>query len=251
MKGDVFINTEEFKSPFSLSNNYELAWKKVDTRWKGTSYELANKKVKDIIETMAQIRIITGLQILKTFWPTHLDNGKKILSRLEMLGLIIKHGLKNKSKGIAFYTLGPTAYKYIDIKYNANWWLDLTIEVVLRQLTLNQLFLRLYKINYCSVKTMTYPLTASIIIQDKEFPVVVVRGDMNDILRELRWLEVNKLILVCENKEQIAEIGPHVQIPVRYTTDYEIFCLPSLAEAFFKWNTDKVEQDIVNIFNVS
>ena len=246
--GDI----KKFHSPFSYRQGYRLTWKKIDTRWSGIDRpDLMQDRVKDIVWILNQLNFITSIQMAKTYWPQNTKEAKKTFSKLERLGILVRHNLKNKHKDMPFYTLGPAGAKTINIPYKPNWWLDVKLDDVLKQLIINQFFLRIYRSrNKCRFLQAPVPLSGLIVFNEMEFPLVVVRADIENIAREIRWTDVEKSLVICEDHQQLKEIAKNIKFPARFTTDYEL-CSVSLNQAFYRWEKDRLINDNINIFSTN
>jgi hypothetical protein len=209
-----------------------------------------SERVIKIANHLDRLKFITRVQAIKTFWAQNKTDAKKQLNKLEDFGIIIRHSLENKNRDMPFYTLGPAGAKLIDKPYKPNWWLNTDVETVLKQLITNQLYLRIYRTSdNCQILRAPSPLSGVIVIGDAEFPLLVVRSNIEDMAREIRWLELKKALVICENYKQIKELAGSANFPVRFTTDYELCNVP-LNRAFFRWNkeTETLEKETINIF---
>jgi len=245
------VKEKLFLSPFSYRQGYSLTWNKLDTRWAGTEDpDVLPDRVKEIVILIDQVGLITGLQIAKTFWPTNKYEAKKALTKIEKLGILVRHSLKNIQREIYFYTIGPAGAKLIEKPFKINSWLKLKEDTVLKQLIINQLFLRIYRTSSNSQFIVApQPLSGIIVFNDKEYPVFVIRGDQEDMAREMRWRELKKAFIICEDYKQIGEIADEIKFPVRFTTDYELCNVP-LNQAFFTWEKGMIENDEIDIFDI-
>lgn len=237
-------------SPFSYRQGYNLTWNKLDTRWTGIEnpHELP-VRVKEIVSLVDQVEFITGVQIAKTFWPKNKNDAKKTLVKLEKFGVLVRHNLKNTHRDMPFYTLGPAGAKLVEKPYQINNWLKYKSDYVLKQLIINQLFLRIYRTSgHCQFISAPHPLSGIIVFNDIEFPVIVIRGDHEDMAREIRWLELKKAFVICEDYEQVDDIADEIRFPVRYTTDYELCTVP-LNQAFYTWEKGKLEREDIELFD--
>lgn len=243
--------TGRYLSPFSYKRNYNLRWKRIDTRWQGTNQlDSITPTAKSRLKLVEQLKVITSIQLGKAMAPNDIRNCRKILSKYESLGFLIKHTLENKSITIPFYTLGPAGAKALGLPFHPNWWLDLKLNAVLKHLILNQLFLKAHKTVQCKILTAPYPITSVFIMGNAEFPVMVVRGDVEDLAREARWMTFNRVLVVCEDESQIPVIAPNIKVDARYTTDYNL-CHTLLNDAFYRWvqEEEKYYIDTIDIFS--
>ncbi|GBF34587.1 hypothetical protein DCCM_3706 [Desulfocucumis palustris] len=202
-----------------------------------------------LLKVTDQLRIVTAKQLSARFWSNNMENGDKSLKKLGKKGYLLRHVLKNKNKTMVIYTLGPAGCKLLNKPYQPNWWARVELKEILKILVFNQLYLRIHHSMDSKALQAPYPLTSVIIINNREFPVLVVRGDIGEIAREVRWADLNRAMVICEEHEQIEKIALNINIPARFTTDYEL-CFKSLNEAFYSYNreADTVEKETVDIF---
>lgn len=245
----MFKEETHFISPFSISRGYELNLKSLDSRWQGTNDFSALTSVDDVIlKAIHRLGMVTALQLHKTFYDRNIKTTIKNFKRLTANGLVVKHEMKDKSKEMDFYTLGPAGARFIKKPYQPNWWEGLKTDVILRQLVFNQLFLRMYKAKKCKLIKAEYPLAGTILINETDFPVAVIRGDSEDIIKEIKLSDLERLVVICEDRTQIPFIAERVEVETRFTTDYEL-CNCQLDQAFYVYENGALEKETIQIFS--
>lgn len=243
--------SKPFVSPFSYRQGYNLTWFKIDPRWRGVPNALGEvtERVKKVAELTESTKIISKYQLIRHFFTEQsAANATKYLNKINRAGLLIRHVLSNSGRDLVVYTLGPLGAQLIKVPFAPNWWLDLQKTPVLKQLIANQLFLRLIKTGDAKYMVAPYPFTGVLTYKGIEFPMIAVRGDVEDINRELRHTNFQRGFIICEDVKQIEQVAPNVIHPARYTTDYDILYTP-LNEAFYTWSPDGgVERERLSIF---
>lgn len=245
------IPSQPFVSPFSYRQGYNLTWFKVDARWKGIENALGEvtERVKNIATLTNTTKVISKYQLIRHFFS---DQSKpsiiKYLGKLNRSGLLLKHSMVNNGKELVIYTLGPLGARVVKEPYSPNWWCKLQAATVIKQLVANQLYLRLARTGEAKYNIAPYPFTGVLSYKGYEFPLIVVRGDVEDINREIRYAEFNRGIVICEDTLQIEQVASNIIQPVRYTTDYDILYNP-LNSSFYSWTPEKgVEKENLTLF---
>lgn len=227
-----------FVSPFSVSHNFSIKWTRIDERWNGISNILTHLTERDqmITETVAACRVVTGTQLAKAFWQTP-SQAKERLRLLARHGVLVRHGLQKKGSLYPVYTVGPLGSRIMGEMFEA-WWKDVGIEEVLRWLVLAQLFFRLRQKGNARALPAPIPFTGIIALDDKEYPVVVVRQS----LPEMKWAIAKRLFVIAETEQDLLALAPQVRCPARYTTDERLFTKP-LPELFLCYKNGTLEQE--------
>jgi len=190
---------------------------------------------------------LTRGQISKHFWGNK-ASGEKRLNKMARMGVLIAHTMTAPGSTLIIYTIGPIGARVLRIPYHANWWQDVEVKDVLKQLIINQFYLRLRRIE----KDLIYlpappPYDAVISFRGNELVVLALRGD--GAPEALKFLQVPRLMIICETAEEIMSIAPEIKQPVRYTTDEALFRQP-LDKAFYYYDhkAGELKQDNVAVF---
>lgn len=245
------IDSAAFLSPFSCRRGYKTVLTKLDSRWQGNPQADLQGVDLEMIKAVDRLKMVTALQAHKTFYRDNSLQGTiKKLNKFSNKGLLTKHMMQDSLKNMVFFTLGPAGARLLCKPFKYNWWMGLKGDVILKQLVLNQLFLRIKKEVPCLFYSAEYPLTGVIIINDISLSVVVIRGDLEDAVRDINLTEdIQRLIVICEDKSQIRYIGEKINsIATRYTTDYELCCTP-LNEAFYLYENGEIIREELYIFD--
>lgn len=241
----------KFRSPFSVTRGYELKWTRVDPHWRGVeqAYTWTTDRDEKILKMLRSCRFLTRSQIAKHFWRGSPVSGEKRLNKMARMGVLIAHTMVSPSSTIIMYTIGPIGARVLKIPYTPNWWQDVEVEEVLKALIISQFYLRLHRLSEDLILLPAPPpYDAVISFQGNELVVLALRS--GDSLPEaLNFLQIHRLMVICENKEDIIAIAPKIKQPVRYTTDEALFRQP-LDKAFYYFDqrTRKIQQDNVTVF---
>lgn len=226
-------------SPFSSLHEYHVDWQTVNRHWDGVKKFIDSIYIKPLT-FLNLTKIATRLQLAK-----FLKGDKKKINYLARIGVLVTHRLVNEKNSMTIYTLGPMGCRVLKKQYAPNWWLDLSVTDVLKQLITNQLYFRIMEFTQARMFKAKPPLTGAVMFNNVDFGVFVVRH--GETARGIRWVAPDRMIIICEDVNQIPLIASDVHAPVRYTTDQNLFKSP-LSEAFYRWEKGILEVDKVKAF---
>jgi len=190
-------------SPFSLTHDWSLGWKRIPSNYKPFQYYNINSmKEKKALEALGSVGIIGGKQLSRLF---SLSN--KEIKNMVHTDKIVEHALnRNHNTQIPIYSLGINGAKAIKLSaYKSNYWVELRLEDVLKSLLFFQLYHYFPTLN---VKPTPNPFVAAVKNNESLIYVYVLKGDMGDLMRYLKWQKEShhRLILVTESVSQLKEI---------------------------------------------
>ncbi|MDN5375463.1 MAG: hypothetical protein PWQ39_503 [Thermacetogenium sp.] len=168
------------KSPFSLTCGYQVTSYPFIPRTPGNLSE-RDKVIIDMTNTFGA----TAFFQLQQLWPNrHRNKTRNTAKSLARCGLLALHRLESPE-----YRMNVCTPGYFP-----------GLDKVLRSLAFFQLYLRLREFNSnLSACLATHPLTGVVFMNDKEFPVVVVReGDQLPLL-PYQLQDFERLVIVAES----------------------------------------------------
>lgn len=178
-------------SPFSLQNEWVIHWKRIPSNMKERPIigQVA-KTEEEALNALASVGLISGKQMLNIF-----SLGKKKLKKMVDRHRIVKHELvMNKKYRIPIYSLGVNGAKIAGVTgYENNYWVEYTIEEILKRLLFFEFYERFYPRKLFPAPS---PFTGAIVINDKPMYVYVARGDLNDLIMFLKWNNMNERIII-------------------------------------------------------
>lgn len=186
-------------------------------------------KEQKALQALGAVGIIGSSQLSRIF----LNRDKNKLKRMVRQQKIIRHEIKKNNQLIPIYTLGPSGAVIEQVpEYEENYWVKYQAEDVLKRL----LFFQLYE-KFPTAKIMPAPLpfVGVISYQGNLFYVYVVRGDMQDLLINLKWHSfTERMIVVTESLNHLQPLNAFApDLKIRITTDVD---LPGdLRTLFYRW----------------
>ncbi|WP_067729872.1 hypothetical protein [Oceanobacillus damuensis] len=223
-------------SPFSLSHDWKLHWKRIPSNINPLGYiNGESPKERKVLHALAAVGIIGGKQLSRLF---SLD--KKRLRKMVREQKIIRHELKTGNRIITIYSLGTVGAKIADAHgYEVNYWVEYSVEDVLKRL----LFFELYRHFESSlIQPAPEPFIAAISYQERPLFVYVGRGDMSDLMMFLKWQHKSfseRIIVISETIKYLDSLKPYLNNKkVRMTTDEELLCEKRSIEDMFYYLND-------------
>lgn len=182
-------------SPFSLSHNWVIHWKRIPSNMKERPIlgQVASDE-EEALKGIASVGLISGKQMLHIY-----SQGKKKLKKMVERNRIVQHELvMNEKFRIPIYSLGVNGAKIAGVNgFENNYWVEYTIEAILKRLLFFEFYERFHPRELLPAPP---PFAGSIIINNKPMYVYVVRGDLNDIIMFMKWNTINeRIILVTES----------------------------------------------------
>lgn len=215
-------------SPFSLSHDWALYWKRVYNR--GNPNVNGESPVEQkALQALGAVGAIGGSQLSRLF----LKRDKNKLKRMIRQQKIIRHEIKKNRQSIPIYTLGPGGARMANVpNYEENYWVTYQTEDVLKRL----LFFQLYdKFPKAQIVPAPSPFVGAVSFKGNLFYVYVVRGDMQDMLTYLKWRTFNeRMLIVTESLSHLQPLNAFApDLKVRVTTDQDL--RGGLENLFYRW----------------
>lgn len=186
-------------SPFSLQHDWTVNWSRIPSNVKVPSrYNINSMKERKALEALASVGVIGKKQLSRLFQMNKTD-----IKNLENSHKIVRHNLKQNNNGIIpIYTLGINGARAINLEvYDVNYWVEYFASDVLKRL----LFFQVYNF-FPTLRVVPSPEPFISAVQNNNnlIYVYVLKGDVNDLMRFLKWKKMNhRLILVTEKFEQL------------------------------------------------
>ncbi len=186
-------------SPFSVLNRYKV--KDLNK----------TRKVINSVNTPREIIIRSILNSVGTVCSFHLEllwpqkHSKQKIKKLSRQRFFLTFQLEGTHK-LNVYTLNP----------------DFTLDKALRELAFAQFYMKVRGIIPCSASVKCpYPFTGIINLNNKPFPVLVIRrGDSTSLLRHF-LKDVDNVLIIAEEFKEL-----NIKVPYRITTDDRLLNKP-------------------------
>lgn len=195
-------------SPFSLSNDWTLGWKRIPSSYRPMRYYNINSmKERKALKALASVGLIGGKQLFNLF-----SIKRKEISNMLKTDKLVKHELnKSKEKIIPIYTLGINGAKAIKLDiYEENYWINFDITDVLKRLLFFQLYRRF---STHKVYPAPNPFVSAIENNNNIIYVYVLKGDIGDLLRYLKWelKSYHRIIIVTESVDLLQPLDLYIK----------------------------------------
>lgn len=203
-------------SPFSLAHDWTLHWKRDYSR--GWAVKGESPIEQKALQALGAVGIIGGFQLLRLFLKRDKNRRRKIVQEKK----IIRHEVQKGNQCIPIYTLGINGAAMASMSdYKPNYWVNYTIEDVLKRL----LFFQLYeKFPDAHIVPAPAPFVGAVSFKSNLLYVYVVRGDMTDLLMHLKWNRfAERLIIVTESLNHLQPLNVYASdLKIRVTTDDDL-----------------------------
>lgn len=230
-------------SPFSLKGHqWSLTWNRVSYNEKfDKPYESQSERVQEALEALACVGVIGGAQMKRLFHLSS-ENIKNMIGAK----LITPHEVRQDGQAIPIYTVGIRGANQVMPVYRPNYWENLKITDVLKDLCFFKL---------CSffddfmVFPAPEPFTASLSLkpgqkrnEDVETPfyVYVTRDGVEDLMMALKWQPFRgRILIVAETLAQAKPLESFMTVKdlkVRLVTDEGMSLDPMIFYHFDKEN---------------
>lgn len=239
----------EKKSPFTVSLQTDLHWETLTTREKPSKESLLNcsEAIESFCHDLAVVGLIGSVQARRIY----LNNNKNRLNKAVDLKYLKKHEITRGNNKIPVYTLGAVGMFIVDGNMDkANEWKTYSKYDVLRKLVFFQLYGSLKqeddKIHLIHAEK---PFEAAIHINGRDFHVLVVRGNENEINHFFRYESEKipkRILLVVEDLNQLMPVQ-NILKPyfnrMRLTTDHDLN--ESFSQMFYQFKENKWQKENV------
>lgn len=223
-------------SPFSLSHEWSLHWKRIPSnrtaKWLGES-----EKEKIALEALTAVGVIGGVQLSRLF---RLDKNRK--KHMVKNGKLVRHSVQKNKQVIPVYTLGPIGAKMISLsEYEENYWVTYDVSSVLKRLLFFQLFGLFPK---ATIYPALSPFTGSIRYNGQMYHVYVARDDVQDLLRTLKWQStLERMILITEKLEFLIPLNAYASdLKMRVVLDQDLRA--NFKDLFYMWQNQWVKENV-------
>ncbi|OZU89044.1 hypothetical protein CIL03_08485 [Virgibacillus indicus] len=207
-------------SPFSLSNDWQLNWRRIPSNLNRPAYiNGESPKENKALKALAAVGIIGGRQLSRLF---ALD--KKRLRKMVREQKLVRHEMTLDKMIIPIYSLGTVGAIIADAHgFKINYWVEYRIQDVLKRI----LFFELYH-HFPDSAIIPAPEPFIGVMKYKKNPlfVYVTRGDINDLLMFLKWQNKSfsdRIIVITESLKHLQSLKVHIKNKkIRMTTDEEL-----------------------------
>lgn len=211
-------------SPFSYTqHDWDIEWKRIPSNVKyDRPYEPESKKDQEILEAIACVGVIGGLQ-LKNLFNVDRQHIKKMMQR----HLLVEHQIwKNNDKAIPIYTIGKAGANKIMPEYKQNYWMEMNVEDVLKCLSFFQ-FCYLFQDKEVSILPAPEPFSGSVQMDGKLFLIYVTRGKVEDLLMFLKWRKnfSDRIFIITESISYLKGLDVFIEtlsLKVRVVLDKDL-----------------------------
>lgn len=221
-------------SPFSLDNGYSLFWQTVPPGWRADPDAALSLTERDekILETLANLRLATSLQLLKPFFPDNLKTaGKERLKKLYQKGALVLHLLECPRRRVSMVTPGPLAARVADHGWDPAWHRNLDLAAVLRHLVAVELCLAFRRVLPTRFFPAPGPFQAVLAVGERgtDYAVLVLRrGDGPPAARLGPAAPAHRLIVMAEDEGQMRTAARAAGFPAAFTHDLAFLTGPPL-----------------------
>ncbi|WP_139490063.1 hypothetical protein [Brevibacillus dissolubilis] len=227
-------SNERRLSPFSLQHGWTVQW----------TYRVPNivkahmtLREEQVAKSLAKIGIIGGAQLSRLFFNKNKLQMKKMIHK----GYVIPHVLRDQHKEIPIYTLSPVVLN----SYGGVVWKRFTVEDVLQRMLFFQLYGKFTEKELVMIeRAESEPYVGIIRRKNMRFYIGVVRGNMEEWERALRWeYESKRILLIAETLEELAPVQEMIKHRmVRVTTDHDLKM--HFNEMFYQWMDGKWVREV-------
>ena len=215
---------KENASPYSSRRFKDIAWQGTTPGWLGI-YRAVEWADPPVLEYLNYLKFATRSQLLRHFY-TSKENGRKRVERMARTGILMRHSLVGQAPygcdSTALYCLGPLGFELIGKRWTPNWWRKYSLLEVLKHLVTGELYLGLTSIWPCTHTEADWPLTAYITFSGREYGILVLRNDVEQIRLQILQSTAMRLIVVAERVGDAARLNTILDIPARFILDQEL-----------------------------
>lgn len=216
-------------SPFSLSHDWTLCWKRVYGR--GNPYVNGESpREQKALQALGAVGVIGSSQLMRLF----LNRDKNRRKRMVREKKLVRHEIRRNNQSIPIYTLGPNGAPIAKVsEYEDNYWVTYKVEDVLKRLLFFQLYAKFPKARIVPAPS---PFVGAISFKSNLFYVYVIRGDMQDLLVHLKWHPfTERMIILTESLNHLQPLNAFApDLKVRVTTDQDL--RGDLRNLFYFWD---------------
>lgn len=243
-----------FVSPLTRQQEIKMNWTIINPNWRGydNPSSLTEKEL-EMLRKLEALRMASSFQLSRDYYSERTrKNAKNRIKKLSKNGIFVAHYLETERLGtVPILTLGPGGARIINAPFIPNWWKNISAQEVLTTLVLHKLYSRIAALDKDAVY-LPAPPPYNAVIETKGISFVVTAAYKGNVSTDLMWAKDIRLVIVCENPEEIISIARMIKNPsARYITDYELFYIP-LSEAFINYDekTDTLQFTEVKMFKV-
>jgi len=230
-------------SPFSLSHDWNLVWKRLSSV---SPPRLIGGSPKEIraAKAIASIGAIGGVQLSRIFFNRDRKRGPRMAKTYRL----VRHEIIKGKQPIPIYTLGPNGAIMAGLSdYEVNYWVTYRVEDVLKRLLFFQLYDKFP--DAPPILPAPPPFIGTILFQEKPLYVYVVRGKIEDLLMYLKWHSLReRMIIITESLHHLEPFNMFAsELKVRVTTDLDL--KGDFDELFYQWTENgwMKEKDITMV----
>lgn len=217
------------KSPFTVSISTELKWETMTTREKPIDNAVltCSDQMMSMCDDLATVGILGSVQALQLYFK----NDKRRLNKAVDYKFLKKHTITRGNNAIPLYSLGATGLFIVfgpEYESYANYWKKFDKNDVLRRLVFNQLLSSMRKENNkIEVLNSEKPFTGAIDRNGKQYHILVVRGNENEINQFFRYEQdkiPNRMLIIVEEMNHLTPIKETIKPfheAIRITTDLD------------------------------
>jgi hypothetical protein len=221
----------EYISPFSVRRYRSVAWQEVGPAWAGI-YRAVIWADAPVLEYLKHLKFATRSQLLRHCYGSR-QNGIKRLERMARTGILVRHSLTGHAlsagqdcpggrNGAALYTLGPLGCELLHQRWVPNWWRDISLVNVLKQLVTGDLYRGFASIWPCAYAEAEWPLTAWFNFGGLEYGILVLRDDVEQVRPQITRAAAMRLIIAVECLGDAARLNIALDLPARFILDRDL-----------------------------
>lgn len=219
-------------SPFALSIDTEIFWETMTSREHFSSNVVINASSSNVLSELCHDLAIVGLIGSKQIQRTYFKNDKRKLNVALEKGILKRHEIARDKGLIPVISLGPNGLMIAEGELSrANYWKEYKKADVLKRLAFYQFYSSM-KSHHEEISMMkadsASPFMAVLNIKDKEFHVLVVKGNesvINHFFQNRQDLLPQRILIVVEELSHLKPIEKYLKAlndRVRLITEHDL-----------------------------
>lgn len=226
-------------SPLSERYDWEVEWISASPHFNIERMLRVNvkgfKKIK-ALESLASVGVMGKEQLSQIF-----RLNKKEIEEMVRNGLLIEHKLiRNNEAVMPIVTLGYAGALAIKLdNYEENYWFQINETEILRHILFYQLY---YRFSQCEILATPHPFTGSIVNKGSMLYVYVLKDNISDFARYLRWnkKEHHCVVIVTEDYKKLTQIEMFLnEIKLRVVLEADLF-KKNINNIFYRYQDGKL-----------
>lgn len=227
-------------SPLSEHYNWEVEWISASPHFNIEimfNINVKSVKKKKALGSLASVGVIGKEQLSQIF-----RLNRKEIEEMITNNLFIEHKLIRNNEGtMPIITLGYAGALAIKLdNYEENYWFQINETEILRCILFFQLYLHF---PHLEVLATPHPFTGSIVNNGSVIYVYVLKDNISDFARYLRWDKKghHRVVVIIENPEELAQLEMFLnEIELRVVLEEDLFKKDMSNNIFYRYKDGKM-----------